>query len=372
MLAALRLREKPTVPPVRWSSVSRRRARHDPCARGGAPDRLRDLAAAARDPLWRGALADRRRPAAGVFAFWSGGRSNQYSAAASARARRCSRTCRVPPSIILRATAGQAGSRSAGTWVGRGGLVALLVLVWRELRHGRSIDPRACWRRCCWAWPCSRSGSGSERGCTCLLAPAGCLALRALSRPRHGSAGGAGSRGDDPRRVPEGAGTGARPHRGTRRRDRSGSPRRPDLGYVTPAHILGVMPWFWTLPEATRRPGPGGWCRASRTATASGCSRAPAAAAARRARGVGRHLPRDRDHRGRLYRHGGGVALRHPRHRPLPEPRGRPALAGEINRLRRSTRGVTVEFDRSCTPGTSNNAVVQNILAYWIHPTTMA
>ena len=51
---------------------------------------------------------------------------------------------------------------------------------------------------------------------------------------------------------------------------------------------------------------------------------------------------------------------------------GRPVLADEINRLQAAHGdALTVEFDRSCTPGSSDDAVVQNLLAYWIHPTTM-
>ena len=47
-------------------------------------------------------------------------------------------------------------------------------------------------------------------------------------------------------------------------------------------------------------------------------------------------------------------------------------LADVINRLQAAHGdALTVEFDRSCTPGSSDDAVVQNFLAYWIHPTTM-
>lgn len=382
VLAALRLWEKPTVPRALVFGLA---------AAVLATTHARAVVLLIACVIWLLLLAIRSWRAAlagiavalplGYLAFWSGGRLNQYLGGGFSQGEKVlSNLLESPPSIILRATVGQAWEQTAGSLgLVAVGLVVLLVLVWRELRHGRSIGPAcllaamllgvavlsigqwasesrlylASWRRLD-AWLYGRYLDPV----TALLVALGAAAMiRGASRKVLGPA------------LALIAGLVVVTVFWL-------APDAPTWGYVTPAHIPGVMPWFWTLPEATSETWPWGlvpsftnenrfWLLASLppllllvalVAVGRHRSRATAiiVAAAFVATAAGSlSATRATDHFQSLEG-------------------GRPALAGEINRLQEEHDGaLTVEFDRSCTPGTSNNAVVQNILAYWIHPTTM-
>ncbi|MFD4007494.1 ArnT family glycosyltransferase [Brachybacterium paraconglomeratum] len=382
MLAALRLWEKPTVPralvfglaaAVLTTTHARAVVLLIACA-------VWLLLLAIRS--WRAALAGLAVALPlGYLAFWSGGRLNQYLGGGFSQGEKVlGNLLESRPSIILRAIVGQAWEQTAGSLgLVAVGLVVLLVLVWRELRHGRSIGPAcllaamllglavlsvgqwasesrlylASWRRLdAWLY-----GRYLDPATGLLVAVGAAAMIRGASRrvlaPALGLA--AALIGVTVLWL---------------------APDAPTWGYVTPAHIPGVMPFFWALPEATTETWAWGlvpsltnenrfWLLASippllllvallvigrrgRRATAILTAVVLAVTAAGTL-----NATRATDHFQRLEG-------------------GRPAVADEINRLQEEHDGqITVEFDRSCTPGLSNNAVVQNKLAYWIHPTTM-
>ena len=318
----------------------------------------------------------------GYLAFWSGGLMNQFLGGGfSQGSKLVDNYLDSRPSIILRAVIGQAWEQTAGSLgLVVVGAVVMLVLVWRELRHERAIGPvcllgamllgvvllsvgqwsneyamyHAEWRRLdAWLY-----GRYIDPVASLLVA----LGLAALVR--------GAARYLLPTALALTAGLVVVTVLWL-------APHAPTWGYVTPAHIPGVMPWFWSLPVGhVSETWPWGqipsftnenrfWLLASIPAvlllgvlTASGPLRRRGAAilmgALLLASGVGTLS-----------------ATQATEHFQEVEG-GRPPLAEEINRLQAEHDGqLTIEFDRSCTPGTSNNAVVQNRLAYWIHPTTM-
>lgn len=317
----------------------------------------------------------------GYLAFWSGGLMNQFLGGGfNQGSKLIGNYLDSRPSIILRAITGQAWEQTAGSLgLVAVGLVVMLALVWRELRREHAVGPVgllaamllgvlvlsvgqwsnesamyfAEWRRLD-AWLYGRYIDPV----TSLLVALGLAALvRGLSRPVLGTA------------LALAAGLMAFTVLWL-------APHAPTWGYVTPAHIPGVMPWFWALPEQGQEGWPWGqipsltnenrfWLLASLPAVLL--------------LGVLTAL-------GRLRRRGTALlmgslllvglvgtasATRATDHFQETEG-GRPALADEINSLQTEhDEQLSVEFDRSCTPGLSNNAVVQNKLAYWIHPTTL-
>lgn len=331
---------------------------------------------------WRAALAGLAVAAPlGSLAFWSGGLLNQYLGGGFSQDEKVLGTVRESrPSLMVRALVGQAWEQTAGSLgLVAVGLVVLVVLVWRELRRERAFGP------------------------ACLLA-AMLLGVAVLSVGRWANEGelylASWRRLDawlygrylDPVTALLVALGAAAVLRGAGRRVVGVAlaltvalvgvtvlwlaPDAPTWGYVTPAHIPGVMPWFWTLPEATSETWPWGlvpsltndnrfWLMASLPPLAllavltaigrTGRRGAPVLAASLLVVTAAGTLAATRatDHFQQLEG-------------------GRPVLADEINRLQAAHGdALTVEFDRSCTPGSSDDAVVQNFLAYWIHPTTM-
>lgn len=382
MLAALRLWEKPTVPRalVFGLAVAVLTTTHARAAVLLIACVIWLLLLALRS--WRAALAGIvvTLPL-GYLAFRTGGQLNQHLGGGFSQGEKVLENLRESrPSIILRAVVGQAWEQTAGSLgLVAVGLVVLLVLVWRELRHGRSIGPAcllaamllgvavlsigqwasegrlyfASWRRLD-AWLYGRyldpvtgllvalGGAAMIRGATRkVLAPALALAALLVGVTVLWLA-----------------------------------PHAPTWAYVTPAHIPGVMPWFWTLPEATTETWRWGlvpsltnenrfWLLASipplllLVALVAVGRRSPRATAIITAISL-------------VVTAAGTLAATRATDRFQELEGGRPVLAEEINRLQAAHDGeLTVEFDRSCTPGLSNNAVVQNKLAYWIHPSTM-
>lgn len=382
ILAALRLWEKPTVPraivfaiaaAVLTSTHSRAAVLLIACA-------IWLLCLAIRS--WRASLAGLvvLLPI-GYLAFWSGGLLNQYLGGGFSQGEKLlGNLLGSRPSIILRVIIGQSWEQTVGSLgLVVVGLVVMLALVWRELRREHAIGPvcliaamllgvvvlsvgqwsnetalyLASWRRLD-AWLYGRYLDPV----TALLVALGLAAVvRGLSRRVLATALvlTAGLVGVTVLWLAPGA---------------------PTWGYVTPAHIPGVMPWFSTLPTATDETWPWGlvpsltnenrfWLLAS----------IPALLLLAALTGAGR-----------LGRRGGEALVavlmvlasvgtiastRATDHFQQLEG-GHPVLADEINRLEAEHDGeLTVDFDRFCTPGLSNNAVVQNTLAYWISPTTM-
>ena len=382
MLAALRLWEKPTVPRALVFALS---------ATVLTTTHARAVVLLIACVIWLVLLAIRPWRAAlaglvvalplGYLAFWSGGRLNQYLGGGFNQGEKVlGNLLESRPSIIARAVVGQAWEQTAGSLgLVAVGLVALVVLMWRELRHGRSIGPAcllaamllgvavlsvgqwasegrlylASWRRLD-AWLYGRyldpvtgllvavGAAAMIRGASRkILAPALGLAAALMAVTVLWLA-----------------------------------PHAPTWAYVTPAHIPGVMPWFWTLPESTTETWPWGlvpsltnenrfWLLASIPPLLLLVALVVIGRRSRRATAVLAAFTLAVTAAGTL------AATRATDHFQSLEG-GHPALADEINRLQAEHGGeLTVEFDRSCTPGLSNNAVVQNILAYWIHPTTM-
>ena len=318
----------------------------------------------------------------GYLAFWSGGLMNQFLGGGfSQGSKLVDNYLDSRPSIILRAVIGQAWEQTAGSLgLVVVGAVVMLVLVWRELRHERAIGPvcllgamllgvvllsvgqwsneyamyHAEWRRLdAWLY-----GRYIDPVASLLVA----LGLAALVR--------GAARYLLPTALALTAGLVVVTVLWL-------APHAPTWGYVTPAHIPGVMPWFWSLPVGhVSETWPWGqipsftnenrfWLLASIPAvlllgvlTASGPLRRRGAAIL-----MGALL---------LVSAVGTLSATQATEHFQEVEGGRPPLAEEINRLQAEHDGqLTIEFDRSCTPGTSNNAVVQNRLAYWIHPTTM-
>lgn len=318
----------------------------------------------------------------GYLAFWSGGLMNQFLGGGfNQGSKLVDNYLESRPSIILRAVIGQAWEQTAGSFgLVAVGLVVMLVLVWRELRRERAIGPVcllgamllgvvvlsvgqwsneyamyfAEWRRLD-AWLYGRYIDPV----TSLLAA---LALAALVRGL-------------PRRAAVAALALAVPLLAVTVLWLA--PHAPTWGYVTPAHIPGVMTWFWSLPEGH---GPETWPWGLTPSFTNEnrfwllASLPPlallavlTALGALRERGTAILL-------GVLLVAGSAATLSATQatdHFQQIEG-GRPVLADELNRLQAEHDGqLSIDFDRSCTPGLSNNAVVQNQLAYWIHPTTM-
>lgn len=318
----------------------------------------------------------------GYLAFWSGGLMNQFLGGGfSQGSKLVDNYLESRPSIILRAVIGQAWEQTAGSFgLVAVGLVVLLVLVWRELRHERAIGPVCLLGAMLLGVVVLSVGQWSNEGAmyfadwrrldawlygryidpvTSLLAA---LALAALLRglPRRAAATALGLTAALMAVTVFWL-----------------APHAPTWGYVTPAHIPGVMAWFWALPVGH---GPETWPWGLTPSFTNEnrfwllASLPPlvllgvlTALGALRERGTAILL-------GVLLVAGSAATLSATQatdHFQQIEG-GRPALADEINRLQAEHDGqLTIEFDRSCTPGLSNNAVVQNKLAYWIHPTTM-
>ena len=318
----------------------------------------------------------------GYLAFWSGGLMNQFLGGGfSQGSKLVDNYLESRPSIILRAVIGQAWEQTAGSFgLVAVGLVVLLVLVWRELRHERAIGPvcllgamllgvvvlsigqwsneyamyHAEWRRLdAWLY-----GRYIDPVASLLVALGLGVLIRGAARFLLPTALGLTSV------LMAVTVFWLAPH-------------APTWGYVTPAHIPGVMAWFWALPVGH---GPETWPWGLIPSFTNEnrfwllASLPPlvllgvlTALGALRERGTAILL-------GVLLVAGSAATLSATQatdHFQQIEG-GRPALADEINRLQAEHDGqLTIEFDRSCTPGLSNNAVVQNKLAYWIHPTTM-
>ena len=280
VLAALRLWEKPTVPRALVFGLA---------AAVLATTHARAVVLLIACVIWLLLLAIRSWRAAlagiavalplGYLAFWSGGRLNQYLGGGFSQGEKVlSNLLESPPSIILRATVGQAWEQTAGSLgLVAVGLVVLLVLVWRELRHGRSIGPACLLAAMLLGVAVLSIGQWASESRLYLAS------WRRLDAWLYG-------RYLDPVTALLVALGAAAMIRGASRKVLAPAlaliaglvvvtvfwlaPDAPTWGYVTPAHIPGVMPWFWTLPEATSETWPWGLCRASRTRTASGCSRA--------------------------------------------------------------------------------------------------
>lgn len=319
-------------------------------------------------------------PLAGL-AFVTGGWLNRYLGGGFAQGEGLAdNLLSARPSIIARAAVGQGWEQIAGSLgLVVVGLLVLLALVVRELRHERAIGP-ACllgamllgtvllsvgrwseehamylagWRRLdAWLY-----GRYLDPVCALLVALALAALLRGLRRRTLVTA-----------LVLTAAAVGVTVL--------WLAPDAPTWGYVTPAHIPGVMPWFWALPVHSGADWPWGlvptlananrfWLLASLPAllllgalAAHGPLRRRGSAAlvcvllALAAAGT-LASTRATDH----FQHLEG---------------GRPELATALNALQADHGGgLTVELDLSCTPGRSDDAVVQNRLAYWIHPTTL-
>jgi hypothetical protein len=331
---------------------------------------------------WRAALAGIAVALPlGYLAFRTGGQLNQHLGGGFSQGEKVLENLRESrPSIILRAVVGQAWEQTAGSLgLVAVGLVVLLVLVWRELRHGRSIGPAclltamllglavlsigqwasegrlylASWRRLdAWLY-----GRYLDPVTGLLVALGAAAMIRGVSRKML-----------VPALVLAAALLGVTVL--------WLAPDAPTWGYVTPAHIPGVMPWFWALPQASAETWQWGMVPSLTNANRFWLlASIPPLAVLIALVAVGRRRPRATALLTAavlaLTAAGTLSATRATDHFQRLEG-GRPALAEEINRLQAEHGGeLTVEFDRSCTPGLSNNAVVQNKLAYWIHPTTL-
>lgn len=382
MLAALRLWEKPTVPraivfalvaAVLTSTHSRAVVLLIACA-------IWLLCMVIRS--WRASLAGLLvLLPLGYLAFWSGGLLNQYLGGGFSQGEKLlGNLLESRPSIIVRVIIGQAWEQTAGSLgLVVVGLVVMLVLVWRELRRDHAIGPvcllaamllgvavlsvgqwsnesalyLASWRRLdAWLY-----GRYLDPVTALLVALGLAVVVRGLSR-----------RVLAPALVLTAALVGVTVL--------WLAPGAPTWGYVTPAHIPGVMPWFSTLPTSTNDTWSWGlvptltnenrfWLLASIPPLLLLAALTALGRLGRRATlGLVAALM--------VVATVGTVAASRATDHFQEVEGGHPVLADEINRLEAEHDGeLTVEFDRFCTPGLSNNAVVQNNLAYWISPTTM-
>lgn len=382
MLAALRYWERPTIPRAIVFAL---------VAALLTATHARALALAIACVVWLLCMAIRSWRASLVgtavlaplayLAFWSGGQMNQFLGGGWGQGSKLvDNYLTSRPSIIARATIGQGWEQVAGSLgLVTVGLLVMLALVWRELRRERAIGPvcllaamllgvvllsvgqwsneqamyTAGWRRLdAWLY-----GRYIDPVSSLLIALALAVILRGLRRIVLGMALGLTALAVAVTVLWI-------------------APDAPTWGYVTPAHIPGVMPWFAALPQHAGEDWQWGLIPSFTNANRFWLL---ASVPALLLLGVLTVC-------GRLRQRGTAVfaavmllisaaatvgSTRATDH--FQEIEGsRPSLAADLNQLQAEHDGeITIEFDRSCTPGMSNNAVVQNRLAYWIHPTTM-
>lgn len=317
----------------------------------------------------------------GYLAFSTGGLMNQHLGGGFSQGEKIFDNFReARPSIIARVITGQAWEQTVGSLGLFGiGFAVLLVLVWRELTRERAIGP-ACLLAAMLLGVVILSVGQWSREYTLYLAEwrrldawlygryidpvtsvVAALALAMIVRGLHRAVAAVALAGT--------VGVAALAVLWI-------APDAPTWGYVTPAHIAGITPWAQLLPDATLETWPWGltpsltnensfWLWASIPAvllvlvlTITGRLRRRGAVIVSAVMLVASSTAT--------------VSATSATDEFQAIEGGRPLLADEINRLQAEHDGsLVVEFDRSCSPGTSNNAVVQNILAYWIHPTTM-
>ena len=155
------------------------------------------------------------------------------------------------------------------------------------------------------------------------------------------------------------------------------APDAPTWGYVTPAHIGGVMPWSGLLPRADAFTWTWGivptltnanrfWAVASLTTVI-----ALAALWVLTLR-IGRRVPTIAIAAALLLAAAAGSIASDPATDTFQEREGGvPPIALEVQGIEEAYGPQEIDYDRTCKPPNVNNAVVQHYVAYWILPSTM-
>lgn len=155
------------------------------------------------------------------------------------------------------------------------------------------------------------------------------------------------------------------------------APDAPTWGYVTPAHIGGVMPWSGLLPQSDKESWTWGlvptltdanrfWAVPSLTTVVA---LAVLLALSLRA---GRRVPMVVTAVALLVAAGVGTVASDPATDRFQEREGGvPAIAVEVSDIESTYGPQSIDYDRTCKPRGVNNAVVQNYVSYWILPTSM-
>ena len=155
------------------------------------------------------------------------------------------------------------------------------------------------------------------------------------------------------------------------------APDAPTWGYVTPAHIGGVMPWSGLLPDADVFTWTWGlvptltnanrfWAVASLTTLI-----ALAALGILTSR-IGRRVPTVTIAGVLLLAAAVGSVASDPATDDFQAREGGvPSIAVEVRSIEDAYGSQKIDYDRTCKPPYVNNAVVQNYVAYWILPSTM-
>lgn len=285
------------------------------------------------------------------------------------------------PSIILRVLLGQSWNQTVATLgIVLLGIVVVLWLIWNELRRDRAIGP-ACllgamflgiflvsvaswsneeslylaeWRRLD-AWIYGRY----MEPVTALIVAAGLAAmLRGLRTPTVAIA----TAGALAIIVPTVFWV---------------APDAPTWGYVTPAHIGGVMPWSGLLPQANAATWEWGvtptLTNANRFWAVASLTTVIALAVLLFLTGrIGRRVPTIVIAGALIAAASVGTIAADPSTDAFQEREGGvPTLAAEVREIEDTYGPQDVDYDRTCKPPMVNNAVVQNYVAYWILPTTM-